>query len=123
MLRAQSILVLIAGALLLGCAGLPRNCATITSPAGQELLVLRSSGGWVCCVHRAPLVTTRGFSPRYGLIVDATEAEYQASLKWPNFLKAGWELKWSKEISTPTTLMYCPKCQDELQRVQACERI
>ena len=118
MLRASCILTLALAGFFAGCATYPRNCTTLTSPAGQELLVVRSPAGWLCCLHHVPLITARGFSPRYGLIVDADEVEYQASLKWPNFLKAGWDLKRSNDICTPATLMYCPKCEEELHRVR-----
>ena len=123
MLR-DAVLVSFVPLLLAGCAvGRPQDCRTITSPAGQELRVRGSSAQWVCCLHHVPLITTRGYTATPGTIVDPDEVEYQASLKLPNFLQAGWVLHRDKFYHVPVTVMYCPRCEEKLQRVRRHERI
>lgn len=75
------------------------------------------SGRYVCSVHRVPFVTRDGFRAGGMTIVDASEQEWQAMQKLPNFVQPGWALRRSKSFPEPARVTYCPKCEEELRTI------
>src|SRR4051812_16361605 len=87
------------------CATVPPSTSgTVDFPGGQELHVVSVSGRYVCAVHHTAILTRPGFTSPRDLIVDASEEEYRAMEKLPNFVHAGWSLHRSKGYPLPATV-------------------
>jgi hypothetical protein len=108
------VTLLIAG-LSVGCAAGPQVYTVQYRTLEAKAVFL--SGRYVCIVHHVPFVTRNGFRSAGMTIVDASEEEWRAMQKLPNFVQPGWALRYSKFYSEPTKVTYCPKCEEEVRTI------
>jgi hypothetical protein len=80
---------------------------TIAGPAEQTL----------CAMHHVPIVTSRGYRAREDASILMTSGWYQAARCYPNHISPRISLRsGGKVFITPTTVHYCPVCEQELAK-------
>jgi len=77
------------------------------------------SGSPQCAMHHVTLITSTVFRVPDGTLFDEFPDYAQIRLCFPNLLEEGCVLKRSVDFPQPIKATYCPKCEEEADKLRA----